>query len=165
VGATLLITLPSSTFEALVPWLVLAACALIAVQPPLARRLTARGVAKPHPGWEVQLAIGVAAVYGAYFGAGLGVIILAILGVVIDDTLLRANALKQLLSLAINTLAAAVFVVTGKIEWTSALIVAVGSLAGGLIGGRLASRVREAVLRWFAVAIALVVAAVYFAKL
>jgi hypothetical protein len=112
-----------------------------------------------------MVAVGAAAIYGAYFGAGLGVIILAILGVVIDDTLLRANALKQLLSLAINTLAAVVFVITGKIEWTSALIVAVGSLAGGLIGGKLASHVREAVLRWFAVAIALAVAAVYFAKL
>jgi uncharacterized membrane protein YfcA len=79
--------------------------------------------------------------------------------------MLRANALKQLLSLIINSCAAIVFLFAGHIDWPVALIIAVASLAGGLIGGKLASRIPEALLRWLAIAVALVVAGVYFARL
>jgi hypothetical protein len=94
----------------------------------------------------------------------MGVIILAVLAVAVDDTLLRANALKQLLSLVINTVAAIVFLFYGTIEWEVALVIAVTSLGGGLIGGAIASRVPEPLLRWVAIAVALVVAVIYFAK-
>ena len=87
------------------------------------------------------LPVAAAAAYGAYFGAGMGVILLAIISVVVDDKLIRTNALKQLLSLLINTVAAVVFLVIGKIEWSVALVIAVASLAGGLFGGRLAPMV------------------------
>ena len=113
----------------------------------------------------LAIAIGLAAIYGAYFGAGLGVILLSLIAVVIDDTLLRANALKQLLSLVINTTASIVFLFSGSVEWTAALAIAIGSLVGGVVGGKLASRIPEVWLRGTAIAIALGVAAVYFAKL
>jgi len=111
------------------------------------------------------LAVGVAAVYGGYFGAGLGVIVLAALAIVLDDSLTRINALKQTVSLVVNVSAAVVFVASGRVAWSIALVMAIAALAGGVIGGAIASRVPAAVLRWTVVAIGLVVAAVYFAKL
>jgi hypothetical protein len=111
VGAALLLLLPSESFDAVAPWLVLGACLLIGLQPVLARWLTARGVGKPHPGWEVQLAVGVAAVYGAYFGAGLGVIFFAVLGLLVPDEPLRTSALRGLQSLKVKPGAPVVLVV------------------------------------------------------
>lgn len=162
-GAYILLHTSERSFQTIVPFLLVFAAVLLAVQPRLksvlGRRTSVRSV-----GMAV-LPVGVAAIYGAYFGAGLGVIVLAVLAVVIDDTLVRANALKQLLSLAINVCAAIVFVVFGSIDWSVTGAVAVGSLVGGAIGGRIVSRVPEAGLRWAAIAIALAVAAVYFARL
>lgn len=146
-GATLLITLPSASFEAVVPYLVLLACLLIAVQPPLARWLTARGVAKEHPGWEVQLAVGLAAVYGAYFGAALGVIVFAILGVLVPDTPIRLAALRGLQSLVVNLVGAAVFVVTGHVHWLAAVLLAGGAWVGATYGVRLARRLTPRAVR------------------
>jgi uncharacterized membrane protein YfcA len=137
VGAVLLLALPSESFEAAVPWLVLGACALIALQPPLARWLTARGVAKPHPGWEVQLGVGLAAVYGGYFGAGLGVIVFAVLGLLVPDEPMRLNALRGLQSLVVNLVGATVFVVTGHVHWLAAVLLAVGAWVGAQQGVRL----------------------------
>lgn len=147
VGAALLLLLPSESFEAVVPWLVLAACALIAGQPVLAKRLSARGVAKPHPGWEVQLAVGLAAVYGAYFGAALGVILFAVLGLLLPDEPLRTSALRGLQSLTVNAVAAAVFVATGHIHWGAAALLALGASGGAVLGVRLARRLRPAAVR------------------
>jgi uncharacterized membrane protein YfcA len=147
VGATLLLTLPSDSFEAVVPWLVLGACLLIALQPRLARWLTARGVAKPHPGWEVQLAIAAAAVYGAYFGAGLGVIVFAILGLLVPDEPMRLNALRGLQSLTVNAVAAVVFVLTGHVDWVAAVLLAAGAWVGAIAGVRLARRLSPTVVR------------------
>jgi len=130
-----------------VPWLVLGACVLIAAQPVLARWLTARGVAKPHPGWEVQLAVGLAAVYGAYFGAGLGVIFFAVLGLLVPDTPLRTAALRGLQSLTVNAVAAVVFVATGQIHWGAAALLAVGASAGAVAGVRLARRLSPNAVR------------------
>lgn len=137
VGAVLLLALPSESFEAAVPWLVLGACLLIALQPPLARWLAARGVAKAHAGWEVQLAIGLAAVYGGYFGAGLGVIVFAVLGLLVPDEPMRLNALRGLQSLVVNLVAATVFVVTAHVDWLAALLLAAGAWVGAKQGVRL----------------------------
>lgn len=147
VGAALLLLLPSESFEAVVPWLVLSACLLIAVQPALARWLTARGVAKPHPGWEVQLAVALAAVYGAYFGAGLGVIFFAVLGLLVPDEPLRTTALRGLQSLTVNAVAAVVFVVTGHIHWEAAALLAAGASLGAIVGVRLARRLSPSAVR------------------
>jgi hypothetical protein len=139
-GAALLLALPASSFEAAVPWLLLAACAVIGVQPRLARWLAARGVAKPHPGWEAQLGVGLAAVYGAYFGAGLGVIVFAILGLLVPDEPMRLNALRGLQSLVVNLAAAAVFVVTGHVHWGAWVLLGAGAWTGATYGVRLARR-------------------------
>lgn len=163
-GSYILLRTSEKSFVVIVPFLLVFAALLLALQGRLKRALAGAARAK-HSVALAILPVGAAAIYGAYFGAGLGVIILAVLGVVIDETLVRANALKQLLSLGINMTAAIVFVVMGTIAWEVAAIVAAGSLAGGMIGGRLASRIPEALLRWSAIAIALVVAAIYFARL
>jgi uncharacterized membrane protein YfcA len=140
VGAVLLLTLPAAAFEAAVPWLLLGACAVIALQPRLARRLAARGVAKQHPGWEAQLGVGLAAVYGAYFGAGLGVIVFAILGLLVPDEPMRLGALRGLQSLVVNVVAALVFVVTGHVHWGAWLLLGAGAWTGATYGVRLARR-------------------------
>lgn len=146
-GATLLLTLPAASFEAVVPYLVLAACALIAVQPRLARWLAARGVAKEHPGWEAQFGIGVAAVYGSYFGAGLGVIVFAILGLLVPDSPMRLSALRGMQSLVVNLVGAAVFVVTGHVHWGAALLLASGAWFGATYGVRLLRRLPAQAVR------------------
>lgn len=164
VGAWILLQTTEKSFQTIVPFLLVFAAALLALQGKLKAYLAQHTRGGHSLGFAV-LPVALSAIYGAYFGAGMGVIILAILAVVIDDTILRANALKQLLSLIINTVAAVVFLFVGHVDWTVALVIAVSSLAGGLIGGKLAARIPEAILRCVAIAIALAVAAVYFAKL
>jgi uncharacterized membrane protein YfcA len=147
VGAVLLLALPSTSFEAVVPWLVLGGCALIALQPPLARWLAARGVAKPHPGWEVQLGVALAGVYGGYFGTGLGVILFAILGLLVPDEPLRLNALRGLGSLVVNAVAAVLFVVTAHVHWVGAVLLATGAWVGAIAGVRLSRRLSPQAVR------------------
>lgn len=164
IGAWILLHTTEKSFQTIVPFLLLFAAGLLAMQGKL-RTYLAEHTRGGHSLAFAILPVAACAIYGAYFGAGMGVIILAILAVVIDDNMLRANALKQLLSLVINTCAAIVFLFAGHVDWTVALVIAIASLAGGLIGGKLASRIPEALLRWLAIVIALGVAAVYFAKL
>ena len=100
--------------------------------------------------------------YGGYFGAGLSVIVLAALALLLDDTLTRLNALKQAVALAVNVAAAVVFVASGPVDLTLAVVMAAGALLGGALGGRIARRVSAGVLRWSVVVIGLVVSAAYF---
>ncbi|HEX5062806.1 MAG TPA: sulfite exporter TauE/SafE family protein [Kofleriaceae bacterium] len=163
-GAWILLQTTEKSFQTIVPFLLVFAAGLLAAQGKL-RRYLAQHTRGGHSMAFAILPVALSAIYGAYFGAGMGVIILAILAVVVDDTLLRANALKQLLSLIINTCAAVVFLFVGKVEWSVAAIIAVTSLIGGLVGGRFVTRIPEALLRWVAITVALAVAVVYFAKL
>lgn len=163
-GAFILLNTTERSFQVLVPFLLVFAAGLLTMQGQLRKLLSARTHPR-HGVWFAVVPIAAAAIYGAYFGAGMGVMILAVLAVVVDDTLARANALKQLLALVINSVAALVFVVVGTIDWEVGAAIAVGSLVGGMIGGRIASRVPEALLRGVAIAVALVVAAIYFARL
>ena len=163
-GSAILLRTSNRSFETIVPFLLVFAAALLAVQGRLRRYLTGHH----HAARSIFLAgipIALASVYGAYFGAGLGVILLAVLGAVLDDTLARANAMKQVISLLVNVLAAGIYIVIGTIHWQSTIAIAVGSLVGGLAGGMLVSRIREVWLRGLAIVVALVVAGVYFAKL
>ncbi len=159
-GAWLLLAFPSGVFETVVPFLVLAAALLLAVQPRLARALTARRIGRPHPGWEVQLAVGLAAVYGGYFGAGLGVVLLAVLGTLLPDDLQRLNALKGLQSLLVNVVAAAAFASTGHVDWAAALLLALGAWIGATYGVRVARRLPADRLRAGVVVLGVVVAVV-----
>lgn len=163
-GSYILLNTSERSFQTIVPFLLLFAAGLLAMQGRLRKMLAGETHAKHSVAFAV-VPIAAAAVYGAYFGAGMGVIILAVLAVVVEDTLVRANALKQLLSLVINVCAAIVFLVRGTIAWEVALVIAIASLVGGAIGGKLASRIPEAPLRWIAISVAVVVAAIYFARL
>ncbi len=164
IGGVLLLSTAERAFRALVPYLILLACVLLAVQAPLrgwlVRRLANRQAEEGHER-RAAVPIGMAAVYGGYFGAGLGVILLATVGLVLDDSLTRLNALKQTIALVTNMAAAIFFVFSGQVVWPVALVMAAGALAGGALGGRVAGRVRPATLRLLVVAIGLVAAGFY----
>jgi uncharacterized membrane protein YfcA len=151
----------AKTFDIVVPFLLLFAVALLGFQDQLRARLhtIANNEALAVP------ITAVAAVYGGYFGAGLGVIVLAALAIVIDESLVRLNALKQLISLAINVTAAIVFLIIADLDALTVLVMAGASLVGGVVGGAIASRVSARLLRWLVITIGLAVSAIYFVKL
>jgi hypothetical protein len=166
-GGILLLNTGERLFRALVPFLILLASGLLAVQNPLRAWLVRRsGEAGPAAGSETWawLPVGLAAVYGGYFGAGLSVIVLAVLGLAMDDSLTRLNALKQSVALSVNVAAALFFVFSGEVVWPAALVMAAGSLLGGAVGGRLARRIRPATLRWMVVTIGVAVAIIYLVR-
>jgi uncharacterized membrane protein YfcA len=167
-GGILLLSTGEALFQALVPWLILGAAALLAAEPwvrrAVARRLgTPHGGAREHPA-GLALATFAGAVYGGYFGAGLGIIFLALFSLVLPETLTRVNALKQTASLAANVTAAVLFAAAGDVVWSAAAVMAAGALLGGALGGRLAGRVPAGALRVVVVAVGVVVAAVFFAR-
>ena len=160
VGALLLLVGPASVFSRLVPWLILFSCAVLAAQPAIARWLRRRGGARGRGERSpILLAAQFAgAVYGAYFGAGLGVLMLALLGIFVEDGLQRLNALKGLLALVINVVAALCFVLAGSVAWVAVAIMAAASMAGGRIGVVAARRLDDRVLRVLVVAFGVAVA-------
>jgi uncharacterized protein len=166
-GGLLLLHTGERTFRALVPFLILLASGLLAVQEPvrawLTKRLADRSADGARERWAA-LPVGLAAVYGGYFGAGLSVIVLAALGLLLDDSLTRLNALKQTVALATNVAAAVFFVFSGQVVWPAAAVMAAGALIGGAAGGRLAGKVRPATLRRVVVAIGLIVSGIYFTR-
>jgi uncharacterized protein len=167
IGGFLLLHTGEKLFRGLVPWLILAASVLLAIQDPvkawLTRRMSQRVPGGSHERWSA-LPVGLAAIYGGYFGAGLSVIILAALGLTFDDSLTRLNAIKQLISFSANLAAAIFFVFSGQVVWIAALVMAVGALIGGVLGGRLAGRVKPATLRWIVVVIGVIVSIIYFIR-
>ena len=149
-GSLLLLVGPASLFSRLVPWLILFACAVLAAQPAIAGLLRRRHPDAGRPGERSPVLLaaqGVSAVYGAYFGAGLGVLMLALLGIFVDDRLQRLNALKGLLALVVNVVASVCFVAAGRVAWLGVAIMAVGSLVGGQVGVAAARRLDDRVLR------------------
>jgi uncharacterized membrane protein YfcA len=166
-GAVLLVNTQERMFRAAVPFLILLAAGLLAAREPVGAWVAARrvraGSAKDGDRWAA-LPVGFAAIYGGYFGAALSVIVLAVLGVTMEDTLTRLNALKQAIALAVNVAAVLFLVFSGEVVWPAAAVMAVSSLAGGALGGRLAGRVPAATLQWSVVAIGVVVAVVYLAR-
>jgi uncharacterized membrane protein YfcA len=155
-GSALLLVSSPELFERIVPWLILLGCALLSVQDRLAGLVRRRG-GHIAPGdawtrWAPLLAMQfVAAVYGAYFGAGLGIMMLAILGIFISDSLQRLNALKGAMSLVINVVGAAYFAVFANVVWVAVAIMAAASLVGGRIGVAMARRLNDRALRWLVV--------------
>jgi uncharacterized membrane protein YfcA len=162
-GGALLLASGDAVFRPLVPFLILLAALLLAVQEPLRRwvlrRAGRRGDAPDAERWAVP-AVALAGIYGGYFGAGVSVIVLAVLGATLDDALPRLNALKQALALAANLAAALFFVVSGPVVWPAVAVMAAGALAGGMLGGRVAGRLRASTLRWTVVAAAVAIAAI-----
>lgn len=163
-GGVLLLNTGERTFRQVVPLLLLTSSLLLASQDRVRAFLLDQGNHRANHAAFAPLLVALAAVYGGYFGAGLGVVLLAALGVVLDDSLPRLNALKQVIALVVNVAAAVFFVFSDQIDWTVAAAMAVGALAGGALGGRLATRIDAGVLRRGMVAIGLVLALVYFVR-
>ena len=147
VGVGLILISSQSAFESIVPFLVLAACVLLAFQPAITRRLEEHSGDRDRPGSGVLAGQALAAVYGGYFSAALGVVVLAVLGLAFDDTLQRLNALKALLQLIIGTVSAVGFALVTPVAWTAVAVVAPASVVGGEVGARLARRVSDRALR------------------
>lgn len=160
-GAGLLLLLPSSSFEKVVPFLVLLACVLVVVQPRLAERVAAR---RQHLGHhpdrhEPLLDVGVflTAVYGGYFGAAQGVILIALLGIFVDEHLQRLNAVKNVLAALVNGIAAVLFVIFAPVAWAPAALIAAGAIIGGQVGAKVGRKLPPNLLRLIIVVVGLIV--------
>lgn len=162
VGTTLLLVGPADTFSALAPWLVLLACALLAVQP-LVSRWVARVEHHTAPA-RLVVSVGVASIYGGYFGAGLGIVLLAALGLTLEQPLRRLNAIKQVLSLTVAVVSAVAVALFGPVAWTSALVVGAGTLVGGRVGVGVARRLPDPVLRGAVIVLGVTVAIVLLVR-
>jgi uncharacterized membrane protein YfcA len=150
-GAWLLLLLPPGVFEVVVPWLILFTCLLVGVQPWLAGWLRRRQGPDAAPREEMGPVTTVFAtltgVYGGYFGAGSGVMMVAVLGLGTDLELRVVNGLKTLAILASNVVATAVFLVFADLDWTAIGLLAAGSVGGGYVGARVGRRLRPTVFR------------------
>ena len=143
VGALLLLVTPDAAFDAVVPVLVVAATLLLGFGPRIKAKL-GHGVTRDG---ALGAAVAVAGVYGGYFGGGLGVILLAVLGLTYAGDLREQNALKALLQIVVSTAALLVFVIGGPIDWRVVAVVAPTALVGGFVGGRLTRVISETWLR------------------
>lgn len=166
-GGLLILNTSEDAFKSLIPYLILGATLLLGFQVRIKNWVVSR-MGQAHsehhnPIFMLSLVF-LAAIYGGYFGAGLGVILMATLGLVTDENMTRLNFLKQALAFAINLAAAIYFIFSGEVDWTIAFIMIFGSLLGGLIGGKLAGKMNPEVLRWVVVSAGLIAAIFYFIK-
>lgn len=159
VGAVLLLTTPPGVFEQVVPWLVALGSVVLLLGPRL-RRLHAGRISEHHP--AVSVTIGLVAVYSGYFGAAAGVLVLAVLSAVIDDTLARLTALRSAVVGSANLVAAVIFVVTGPVAWSFVVPLAVGSVIGSSLGPPILRRLPETPVRVTVAAAGFVLAAKLF---
>lgn len=154
-GAALLLILPSAAFDAIVPVLIALALALVLAQPRLNRALAHRRHPDGRHGIVARAAISASAVYGGYFGAGQGILLIGILGIAIDDSLQRLNGLKNLLAGLVNLTAGLIFVFAAEVDWGVAGLIAAGSIAGAAFGARHGRRLSPAALRALIVVVGL----------
>jgi uncharacterized membrane protein YfcA len=134
-GALLLLVLPAAAFKAIVPVLIVLALVLVLWGSRINKMLMARRGPGPHkPGIGTSLAMYGCAVYGGYFGAAQGVLLMGVLGLTVDDTMQRLNGLKNTLTLSASLVAAIIYIASGHIDWIAALLVAAGSIVGGQLG-------------------------------
>jgi len=157
VGAVLLLTLPDSAFEAIVPVLIAIALVLVVFQPRLSRALAARRArARPHGGPLLWSGVFGTGIYGGYFGAAQGVILLALLGITIpEEELQRLNGLKNVLAGLVNAVAGVIFVFAANVNWGVAGLIAGGSIIGGLVGSHYGRRLEPNLLRVLIVVVGL----------
>lgn len=162
---TLLVIWRPALFANLVPWLILTAALLFALQPAIARWT---GIGKAHGAPSGYVAVGIVvfqflvAVYGGYFGAGIGILMLSAMAMMGLADIHRMNALKTLLASWINGVSVVVFIYSGYVQWQFASIMAVSAIAGGYFGARIARRLDRNLVRRAVVAIGLVLASYYF---
>lgn len=150
-GALLLLVTPATTFKSVVPYLILTSCLLLALQPRLAalvaKQRTSAGSLAKETSPLLFISVLVASIYGSFFGAGLGVLLLAVLGILVTDTLQRLNGLKSLLSLLVVVAGVIIYLVSGQGHLLYVLILLVTSYVGGVIGGAVARKIPATVLR------------------
>ena len=172
-GAAALLALPAGAFKLIVPALILLSCALVLLQPKLSARIAARrererqdaGAEDGSPDRAARggpvLAGGLlgAGIYGGYFGAAQGVLVIGLLGTFLDEPMQRINGAKNVLVGIVNGVAAIVYIIFAHVSWIVVLLIAVGSTAGGLIGARVGRRLPATALRIFIVVIGVVAAA------
>jgi uncharacterized protein len=166
-GAAALLSLPSASFQVIVPVLILIACVLVLVQPWLSRRIAARrkrvaerddSPASDRVPTSPVLGAGVlvSAAYGGYFGAAQGVLVIGLLGTFLDESMQRVNGAKNVLVAIVNGTAALVYIAFAHVAWLVVLLIAVGSTVGGLLGARFGRRLPPLALRIFVVLIGVV---------
>lgn len=152
-GSTLLLVLPSKVFQKVVIVLIVIALVLVIVQPWLSRTLAARRAERLGHGEHrdvtpaLMVLVYLAGVYGGYFGAAQGIILIAVLGIFVDDLLQRLNATKNVLAMTVNSVAAVVFILTTDVDWKVVAAIAIGSTIGGQIGAKVGRRLDPRVLR------------------
>jgi uncharacterized membrane protein YfcA len=162
IGALLLLASGDALFFSLVPWLLAGATLLFAFSAPILRLLT-HNQAKPHSAVGLLLEF-LFAIYGGYFGAGLGILLMAGLALAGYHDVHLANAQKNLLAAVINSVAVVLFAAQGVVVWSVALVMAAGAIAGGFLGARLARRVPKTVLRVLVIGAGAILSAVYFVR-
>jgi uncharacterized protein len=159
VGAFLLLWLPSAAFDAIVPILIGIGCVLVILQPITSKRLAIRrarlgaDAATIHGPILLWLAVALVGVYGGYFGAAQGVLLIAILGIALAEPLLKVNAIKNVLALIANAIASVVFVIVSDVNWPAAISIAVGSVLGAQVGGRVGRKLPPTIYRVIIVAV------------
>jgi hypothetical protein len=146
-GGLLLLRLPSAAFDAVVPVLIAIGCLLVLTQPIVNRWLGSRRVAAPHGSVLVWVLVFAAGVYGGYFGAAQGVLLMAILGIGLNETMQRANAAKNVLAAIVNGVAALLFVLVAHVAWAAAALIALGSVLGGQLGAKVGRLLPDPLLR------------------
>ncbi|MDH0049406.1 sulfite exporter TauE/SafE family protein [Comamonas terrigena] len=164
-GAALLLFTPDATFRKVVPWLLLAATALFAFGPQLRAWAAGKNAAQATPSTgKAALGMLAVAIYGGYFNGGLGILLLALFGLLGQTQLNAMNGMKNVVSALLTAIAVAIYAVGGIVEWPQALLMMVAATAGGYGGARVARRIPAPVLRWGIVATGLVMAGLFFAK-
>jgi uncharacterized membrane protein YfcA len=163
-GAVLLLALPAAVFEEIVPWLILFTCLLVGAQPTLKKWVRRHSDGPPdgrlHMSPLTTFFAGLTGVYGGYFGAGSGVMMMAVLGFGTDLEFRIVNALKTLAVVAANLVASVIFLFVADLQWTAVVLLAVGSVVGGYVGARIGNYLPELALR-VAIVITGIVAAIY----
>ena len=167
IGTWLVVTQPAKIFQEMVPWLILAAAVLFMLQPAITKWT---GIGKPHAHPSKQTMIGIIgfqfliALYGGYFGAGIGILMLSSLALMGLGDIHRMNALKSLLASAINGMSVAMFVANGKVDWTYAVPMIAAGIAGGFVGASVSRKLDKNVVRWVVIAIGFGLATYYFTR-
>lgn len=165
VGALLVTRLEEKYFQALVPWLLLTAAMLFLFQPAIAK-LTGIGKTHEHPSAGTRIAITtfqfLVAIYGGYFGAGIGILMLSSLSFMGISDIHQMNALKSILGTCINGVAVVVFIVEGKVNWQLAIVMAGAAIVGGYLGAHFARRLNANIVRWLVIVIGFGLAGHFF---
>lgn len=151
-GAALLLVLPEAAFDAIVPVLIALGCTLVVLQPRVSAWVAARNAARgsemhPHGAGWVWVLVMLTGVYGGYFGAAQGVLLMAVLGVGLQETMQRNNATKNVLAVIVNAVAALVFIAVADVDWAVAGLIAAGAVVGGQLGATVGRRLPPNVLR------------------